>query len=101
MIFDIERTVSGALLMGLVVLAGVLAWKATQSASKFDFAEAFLDADGKTSMGRICVFVALAVSTWGMVVLVQTDKLTDSYFTIYIGAFVVNGLGSKFLDGRK
>ena len=83
-------------LISLVVLGAVMAFKATRAqTSKFRFDDAFLDENGKTSMGRVAVFVALAASTWGFVALVQEGKLTEWYMTAYIGAFVVNGIGSK------
>ena len=98
---DVPKTAFGVALVLLCILAAILAYKATHGEGKFDFAQAFSDADGKTSMGRICVFVALTVSTWAMVALVQSDKLTEWFYTAYLGAFVVNGLGSKFLDKGK
>lgn len=97
---DIPKTAFGIVLIMLCILAAMLAYKATHSDSKFDFAQAFLDADGKTSMARICTFTALAVSTWALVALVQTDKLTEWFFTIYIGAFVLNGTASKWIDKK-
>ena len=98
---DIDKTIYGLTLLLLCTLASILAYKATHGGSRFDFGEAFIDADGKTSMARICVFVALSVSTWGFVVLVQTGKLSEWYFTAYMGAFVLNGLGSKWLDSKE
>lgn len=96
---SIPHATFGLVLILLVVLAGTLAFKATHNTkSKFDFGEAFLDDSGKTSMSRICTFVALAVSTWAMVALVQMDKLTEWFYVAYLGAFVVNGVAHKFLD---
>lgn len=97
---DIPKTAFGLTLILLCVLAAILAYKATHSDSKFDFAQAFLDADGKTSMARICTFTALSVSTWALVALVQTDKLTEWFYTAYLGAFVLNGTVNKWIDSK-
>lgn len=100
MTHDIPKITFGAILIALCVLAAVLAWKATHGDGKFDFAQAFLGADGKTSMARICTFTALAVSTWALVALVQTDKLTEWFYTAYLGAFVLNGTVNKWIDSK-
>lgn len=97
---DISKLSLGIVLILLCILAAIMAHKATHSDSKFDFAQAFLDADGKTSMARICTFTALAVSTWALVALVQTDKLTEWFYTTYLGAFVLNGTVNKWIDKK-
>lgn len=99
---NIPHAAFGSVLTLLCVLAGILTYKASHNKeSKFDFAQAFLDSRGKTSMGRICTFVALVVSTWAVVALVQMDKLTDTFYAIYIGAFVANGVAHKALDNKE
>jgi hypothetical protein len=96
---SIPHAIFGLVLGLLVLLAGFISYRASHSPkSKFDFSEAFLDESGKTSLSRICTFVALAVSTWAMVALVQMDKLTEWFYVAYLGAFVVNGVAHKFLD---
>jgi hypothetical protein len=91
---------------GLLFLLLAVAWRISARASrnpdnKFDLSESFIDDNGKTSMARISVFVALVVSTWVLVALVVTNRLTEWFYTAYIGAFVINGIGSKFADKGK
>ena len=89
----------GAMVVLLILVAYRISYKASKNPNnKFDFGEAFTDSTGKTSMGRLSVFVALVVSTWALVALVVTDGLTEWYLTGYLGAFVLNGIGSKFAD---
>lgn len=97
---NIPALAFGTIIILLVILAGILAWKATHSESNFDFASAFLDPDGKTSIGRIGIFVALTCSTWAFVYLVLNDKITEWYFTGYMGAWVLQGVGSKWLETK-
>jgi hypothetical protein len=97
-----ETYIMGGLLFWLLVVA----WRISAGASrnpdnKFDLSESFTDDNGKTSMARISVFVALVVSTWVLVALVVTNRLTEWFYTAYIGAFVINGIGSKFADKGK
>ena len=93
----------------MVVMLLVLMWIVYRIArhasmdkeNKFDFAEAFLDTNGKSSMARICVFAALVVSTWTLIALVVTDALSEWFYTAYLGAFVLNGIGSKFAEKKE
>jgi hypothetical protein len=91
---------------GLLFLLLIIAWRISARASrnpdnKFDLSESFTGDNGKTSMSRISVFVALVVSTWVLIVLVVTNHLTEWFYTAYVGAFVLNGIGSKFADKGK
>lgn len=95
----ISTTVMGVVLGLLVILAGMLAYRASHSVgNKFNLDEAFTDSSGKTSMGRIGIFVALSVSSWGFVYLTLEGKLTEWFMTAFLGAFVLNGGVSKWLD---
>lgn len=97
---NIPALAFGAVIVLLVILAGILAWKATHSQSQFDFSSAFLDPDGKTSMTRIGVFTALACSTWAFVFLILNDKISEWYFTGYMAAWVLQGVGNKWLENK-
>lgn len=93
--------------MGLLLLILVLmSWRISSSASKnpankFDLGEAFTDDNGKTSMARVSLFVALIVSTWALVSLVITNRLTEWFYMAYLGAFVLNGVGSKLAERKQ
>ncbi len=91
----------GIVLSLLAVVAGILAYRLTHDKRrKFSLEDAFLDEKGKTSKAAIGFFVALTVSTWGFVALIQADKMTEMYFYGYMGAFVANNLASKWIDKK-
>ena len=93
--------IMGMMLVLLFLVAYRISRKASQDPNnKFSFGEAFTDATGKTSMGRLAVFVALVVSTWALIALVMTDELTEWFLSAYLGAFVINGVGSKLADKK-
>jgi hypothetical protein len=92
----------GLMLLLLIVVLASIARNATKShESPFNLGQAFVDADGKTSMARLSVFIALVISSWAFVVLVVTESLSETFFAAYIGAFVLNGIGSKLADKGK
>lgn len=98
---EITKPIFGVVLVLLVILAAILAFSATRDAkSEFNFAEAFVDDVGKTSLGRIAYFVALACSTWAFIFLTIRDNLTEWYYTGYMAAWVFGALGSKWLDKK-
>lgn len=97
----ISTPILGVIFALLITLAGLLAYKASHTAgSKFNLDEAFTDATGKTSMARICTFTALATTTWALVALVQSGKLTEWFLAAYLGAFVLNGVASKYIEKK-
>lgn len=97
---EITKPVFGLIMLLLVALAGIMAWKATHNVkSKFSLTDAFLDKNGKTSFARIGQFSALTVSTWGFVYLVVDGKMSAWYFQGFMLTWVGNGLGHKWLDG--
>lgn len=99
---NIPAVAFGAILALLFLLAFILAWKAThQNDSSFNFESVFLDADGKTSLGRVSAFIALIVSTWAFVYLTLNDRLTEWFFAGYMAAWVIQGSVSKWLDKEK
>ena len=87
----------------LIFMCGVVVtYKATKSKQfKFSLDDMFLNSKGKTSLAQFSIFTALIVSTWGFVALVQEGKMTEWYMTAYLGAFVLHGLGTKYIAGQK
>ena len=87
------------LLISLAFVLGLFAYLATKNTeNKFSLADAFIDVTGKTSMARMCVFGAFIISSWALVSMVVADELTEWFLTAYLGAFVLNGVGSKFIS---
>jgi len=98
---EIAKPIFGIVIILLAILAAMMAFKATRNdKSDFDFAEAFADDNGKTSLGRIAYFVALACSSWAFIFLTIRDNLTEWYYTGYMASWVFGALGSKWLDKK-
>jgi len=95
---NIPKTAFAVIIILLVILAIILAYRATHSTSRFSFEDAFLDENGKTSHARIAYFVALMVSTWAFTYMTMEDKLTEWFMTIYVGAWVIGGVANKFIE---
>ena len=99
--YNTKAAIMGAILGVISILGYFVSRSATRSeAVQFDLAQAFSDSSGKTSMGRITIFGAFIVATWGFVMLILADKMTEWYFTAYMTAFVVNAVGSKALEPK-
>jgi hypothetical protein len=93
------------LMAGLLGVLLLIVYRITLHATRdagndFNFSQAFLDTNGKTSMARICLFGAFIISSWAMVAMVVSDELSEWFLTGYLGAFVINGVGSKFMETK-
>lgn len=99
---DIPATVLGIVLALLVLLAGILGWKATRSTkSKFNFEDLLLDENNRTSLYKVGQFTALIVSTWGFVYLTLAYKLTEFYFGLYMAAWTGANVANKWVEQRR
>lgn len=67
----------------IIVLLILYIWQ-TNKNNTFDLIDVLLGPDGKVSLYKIGQAVALVVSTWAFVSLVQNDKLTEYYFFGYM-----------------
>lgn len=77
----------------LALLASFLLWKWTKNHPSFDLSDLLTGDNGRVSISKFGQTCALAVSTWGFVVLVQQGKLTEFYFigymTVWTGAKLI------------
>ena len=58
------------------------------------------DENDKLSLARLLTFGAFIVTSFIMAKLTFTGSMNEGYFSIYVGAFVANGLVSKGLDKK-
>ena len=69
--------------MTLIVL-----WKVQKNVkNKVDLSELLIDADGKASWTKITAIGAFLFSTWGFVVLIERDHMTEALFGLYIAVY--------------
>ena len=66
-----------------------------------DVIEFVKDEKGKLSISRILTLGAFVVTSFVMAKLTIMGGMNEGYFSLYLGAFVVNGLVSKKLDKAK
>jgi len=59
------------------------------------------DEKGNLSLGRLLTCAAFMVTSFVIAKLTIMGGMNEGYFSIYVGAFVVNGLVSKKLDKAK
>ena len=79
----------------MVVLA--IVWH-TNKAIDFDLRQTVVDSQtGKISIEKVGYMVALIISSWSLVTLTLTDKLTEWFFGAYMTAFAVARWGSQYL----
>ena len=82
------------LFVSIILSVIIYKWH-TNPENTFNLAHALMDDTGKTSLFRIGQAVCLISSTWGFVVLIQQGKLTEMYFTTYMGIWAGVGLANK------
>src|ERR1019366_756135 len=93
-----ELVMAGFLLLAFISTV-VMFYKGTKNtATKFDFFDAFLDNAGKTSFPRIAQAVALVISSWGFVHITIHHGLNEWYIGLYMSAWVINSIGNKLVD---
>lgn len=71
----------------LVVLCGFLLYTWQHKHDAFDLVDLLTADNGKISLTKFSRAVALVVSTWGFVALVQQGKLTETYFLCYMAVW--------------
>jgi hypothetical protein len=67
--------------------------------SKFVFEDLFLKED-KADPEKLILLGAFVASTWALIYLTAQDKLTEWFYTAYIGSFVAARGINKFLDNK-
>ena len=87
----------------LVVLAGVLLYRASRSPDyQFNLEDLLLDQKtGKASLSKVGQFTALCTSTWGFCYLTVSGALTEAYMTVYMAAWAGTSLAHKWIDKKK
>lgn len=86
--------------IGLFALTVLILWQ--RKADNFDLRWLLVDSTTeKVSLFKTGQLIALIVSTWGFVVLIQRDKMTEWYFTGYMASWAAANLLNKWLERGK
>lgn len=68
---------------------------------KFDLRYLIIDdTSKKPSIHKLGQALALLVSTWGFVYLIEHDKFSEGYLTIYMGVWAGSTAMNKWLDSK-
>jgi hypothetical protein len=66
--------------------------------SRISFDDLLLDADGRMSKSAIVMFGSFGMTTWLMVFLALSDKMSEGYLTIYGGLWIIPSV-TKLIKG--
>lgn len=77
-----------ALVVVVLLIARALLRSNRSDASQINLEDLLIGDDGKTSKAAAVMFGAFGLSTWILVNLTVTGRLTEGYFTAYLGAWV-------------
>ena len=88
--------IAGFLLAGLGLF---VLWRAHRSkANPVDLAHLIVDRDGHTSLRQASECVALLVTSWVVLWLAVSDRLTEGVFGVYIVAWVLRTLAGPTMQ---
>jgi hypothetical protein len=92
---------TGILLFVVVVVFTVFLWRLSRSAnSKFFFDDLLIDTDGKASTSKLAQIVALISSTWAFLHITLQGELTEWFYGLYMGIWVMNRGYAKWVDQK-
>ena len=84
-------------MIGLILFS----WHRTDNVT-FDLRYLIVDSNTeKASLMKIGQGCALVVSTWGFIVLISTEKMTEWYFTLYMTIWAGANLANKWIEQKK
>lgn len=78
------------LLIIILSIISILLFKAQNKNDSFDLRSVITDEFNRVSLSKLGQLFALLVSTWGFIVLVHNDKLTEWYFTSYMAIWTIS-----------
>lgn len=87
-------------LAALLAVSMVRFHKNKEQYENFNLVDLFTDHEGHVSRPACMEVGAWVVSTWGFIVLINKDKLTEWYMAAYIGAFVLRAAHAAYLSTK-
>jgi hypothetical protein len=92
-----EHIMFAILACAVLAILWSLERKSKDHRSRFSFDE-LLTEDGKTSKAACLMFGSFAVATWLLVFLTVNGKITEGYFSAYLGFYVAPAV-AKIIKG--
>lgn len=106
---DVEKIINvmgtlnytGILLFVVVVVFTAFLWRLNRSdKTKFFFDDLLIDLDGKASTSKLAQVVALIASTWAFLHVTLAGELTEWFYGLYMGIWVMNRGYAKWVDSK-
>lgn len=89
-------------LIVMTCLVVMVVWRWHLSDDSFKLQQVLVDnVTGKIAIEKVGYMTALAFGTWGMVALIQQQKMTEGYFTAYLGVFALSRAASAGISALK
>jgi hypothetical protein len=88
-----------ALILVIVAIVYILMKRDRSSSSRINLEDLLLGEDNKVSKAAAVMLGSFAMTTWLMVYLALGAKMTEGYFTIYCGAWIIPTV-TKLITGR-
>lgn len=93
----IDPSSAALVVTALVVVAVVVQWH--RADDTFKLQQVLVDnTSGKISIEKVGYMTSLAIGSWGFVALTLHDKMTEGYFTAYLGVFALARAASSGLS---
>lgn len=86
--------------MAMLVVVSMVRFHRNEHYKHFNLVDIITCRKGKVSRPAIMEFGAWVVATWGFIVLINKDKLSEWYLGAYIAAFVLRAGHAAYLSNK-
>lgn len=90
----------GIILALFLIFVGVTLYLTQMKHDPFDLRYLIIDETGQPSLHKTGQLFALFVSTWGFVYLTVHDKLSETYFGVYMTTWAATTIANKWIDSK-
>jgi hypothetical protein len=92
---------TGILLFVVVVAFTAFLWRLNRSEkAKFFFDDLLIDEVGRASTSKLAQIIALISSTWAFLHVTLAGELTEWFYGLYMGIWVLNRGYAKWIDNK-
>ena len=100
--FSGSNTMELLLFLLIIIIIGTLVKMTCNDNDGFDLRD-LVSVDGKLDEKKFTRFGAWVLSSWGFVYLLvsKPDSFPEWYFTVYMGAWVLNVIADKYFNGSR
>lgn len=96
MVISAKLLAALALLVASLIAVRMISGRNKDASSPVSVDDLFIGEDGKMSKAAFVMYIALALTSWIMVLLTLTGKMTEGYMLIYGGLWVAPTIAKLF-----